>query len=132
MLILYSSLISICLPTYTVYIYRCALLTSIENLIECARYDAQLRVGRLTDLHHQRETDYTLGLVLRLGHVVVQLFVEAIDLYLHGMAARRGKGLTNNGIVVRVNSGLEFRPDLATVWQRQRQRQRQLTSPGKL
>lgn len=65
------------------YPYRLLLLTSIENLIECARYDAQLRVGRLTNLYHQREADYTLRLVLCLGHIMVQLLVEAIDLYLH-------------------------------------------------
>lgn len=65
------------------YPYRLLLLTSIENLIECARYDAQLRVGRLTNLYHQREPDYTLRLVLCLGHIMVQLLVEAIDLYLH-------------------------------------------------
>lgn len=58
--------------------------SSIEHLIECARYDAQLGIGRLTNLHHQRESHNALRFVLRLGHVVIQLLVEAIDLYLAG------------------------------------------------
>lgn len=75
---------------YIVYLYPRA-LTSIENLIECARYDAQLRVGRLTNLYHQRESDYTLRLVLCLGHIMVQFLVEAIDLYLHEEEEDKGE-----------------------------------------
>lgn len=59
-----------------------AVPTSIEHLIECARYDAQLGIGSLANLHHQRESDNALRFVLCLGHVVIQLLVEAIDLYL--------------------------------------------------
>jgi len=55
-------------------------LTSIQHLVEGARDDPQLRIGRLANLHHQRQADDALRLVLRLGHVVVQLLVEPVDL----------------------------------------------------
>lgn len=54
------------------------LQTFVEHLVEGAGDYPQLRVGRIADLHHQRDPDDSLGLVLRLGHVVVQLLVEAV------------------------------------------------------
>lgn len=54
------------------------MLTFVGDLVEGAGDYPQLWIGCVADLHHQRDPHDALGLVLRLGHVVVQLFVEAV------------------------------------------------------
>lgn len=53
-------------------------LTFVGDLVEGAGDYPQLWIGCVADLHHQRDPHDALGLVLCLGHVVVQLFVEAV------------------------------------------------------
>lgn len=63
--------------------YKCKPLrvsthTFVGDLVEGTGDYPQLRVRRIADLHHQRDPHDALGLVLRLGHVVVQLLIEAV------------------------------------------------------
>lgn len=64
-------------------------LTSVQNLVEGGGNNSQFGVWRITNLHHEREHHNALRLVLRLGHVVVEFLVEAVDLYLWKRAHSR-------------------------------------------
>lgn len=52
----------------------------VLDLVKRTRNNAKLRIWRVADLHHQGDAHYSLRLVLRLGHVLVQLLVETVQL----------------------------------------------------